>query len=74
VKQNLGYDESHAARYLNMHGPQTNPRFQLFRDWLDSLGLSATETQQAIRTAIQTFQAVGEWHRDVERLSAARRG
>lgn len=63
VKHNLDIGAENGASFLNLDGNQVHPRWNAFKQWLDSLEFTDDEASKAVDAAIATFRAVGEWHK-----------
>jgi heme oxygenase len=68
VKHNLGHDAERGSRFLARHGRATRAHLDRLREWLDRQELSPRECARAIASAIHTFDTVGRWHHEVERM------
>jgi heme oxygenase len=67
VEQTLGLDRAHGASFLGQYGRETRAAFGAVRAWIDGLTFTSAEAAAAVAAAGRTFEAIGEWHRRMER-------
>lgn len=66
VERNLGLTREHGASFLAQYGKQTRSVLVALKAWLDALPFSAEETAVAVAAARATFEAVQNYHLQLE--------
>lgn len=66
VERNLGLTREHGASFLAQYGKQTRSVLVALKAWLDALPFSETETAVVVAAARATFEAVQNYHLQLE--------
>lgn len=61
LSQSLGVGPEQGGRFYAGYGAENGRMWTLFRQWLASLSLDNTQTEQAATAAIQAFKSLDNW-------------
>lgn len=66
VGPTLGLGAADGMSFLGQYGKGTRAAFDGVRAWLDALPFAPAEADEAVASALDTFEAIGRWHLRVE--------